>query len=270
MGIIFVREFRISNFIPLQPGNISVQNQSPVEQDLTINEGRGISFGTMARSIGNIFTLMGSIFAPIGCIAWLALFAGCSATTTSESPSTPREDPFATQFLGTDGRVISRPSSLAAAKAAEEQSWWTGDGVTGPAAIEINLTTQKAKFFKGGQQVGESPVSTGREGYQTPPGNFRVTQKNKNHRSNLYGNYVDEAGNILVANVGVRKDPKPPGAKFLGAEMPYFMRIHGAVGLHAGFLPGFADSHGCIRLPEKMAAIYFANAPHGTPVRVTY
>ncbi|MFY8216405.1 MAG: L,D-transpeptidase family protein [Chthoniobacterales bacterium] len=197
-------------------------------------------------------------------------FAGCATTTTTDSPAASRTDAYSTQFLGPDGRVISRPSSLAAAKRAEEQSWWAGDGVNGSPSIEINLSSQKAKFFKGGKLVGEAPVSTGREGYRTPAGNFRVTQKNKNHRSNLYGDYVDKAGNIMVANVGVHEDRKPAGAKFQGAEMPYFMRIHGGVGLHAGFLPGFADSHGCIRLPEKMAAIYFAHAEHGTPVRVTY
>jgi hypothetical protein len=202
--------------------------------------------------------------------AGLGLLAGCATTSSSESTAAPRTDPYSTQFLGSDGRVISRPSSLAAAKRAEEQSWWAGDGVTGAPSIEINLTSQKAKFFKDGKLVGEAPVSTGREGYKTPSGSFRVTQKNKNHRSNLYGDYVDASGNILVANVGVREDRKPAGARFQGAEMPYFMRIHGGVGLHAGFLPGFADSHGCIRLPENMAAIYFANAQHGTPVRVTY
>jgi lipoprotein-anchoring transpeptidase ErfK/SrfK len=50
--------------------------------------------------------------------------------------------------------------------------------------------------------------------------------------------------------------------------MPYFMRIHGGVGMHAGFLPGFPASHGCIRMPERMAQIFFANVSHGTPVRV--
>lgn len=199
-------------------------------------------------------------------------FSGCSTTATTQSPSAllVESDRYATRYLGANGSVISRPSTLAAAKLAEELSWWEGDGVSGAPSIEINLTSQEARFFKGGKLVGVAPVSTGREGYLTPAGNFRVIQKNKNHRSNLYGNYVDASGNILVANVGVRKDPMPAGGRFHGAEMPYFMRIHGAVGLHAGFLPGFADSHGCIRLPEQMAEIYFANAPLGTPVRVVY
>ncbi len=196
--------------------------------------------------------------------------AGCSTTQSPLSTTAGPGDRYATQYIGANGGVVSRPSSLDAAKLAEEQSWWDGDGVSGAPSIEINLSSQQAKFFKGGKLVGVSPVSTGREGYQTPAGSFQVIQKNKNHRSNLYGNFVDGAGNILVANVGIRKDPMPPGGRFHGAEMPYFMRIHGAVGMHAGFLPGFADSHGCIRLPERMAEIYFANASHGTPVRVVY
>jgi len=209
-------------------------------------------------------------FRSVALVASLVMLGGCSTPPRVAPAPESRADSYSTRFLGSDGRIISRPSSLAAAKLAEEQSWWAGDGVNGAPSIEINLTTQKARFFKGGQLVGEAPVSTGREGYSTPAGNFRVIQKSQHHRSNLYGNYVDAAGNIVVANVGVRQDAKPSGAKFQGAEMPYFMRIHGAVGLHAGFLPGFADSHGCIRLPEKMAAIYFAHAEHGTPVRVIY
>lgn len=50
--------------------------------------------------------------------------------------------------------------------------------------------------------------------------------------------------------------------------MPYFMRIHGGVGMHAGFLPGYAASHGCIRLPPALAQQFFENAPAGTPVEV--
>jgi lipoprotein-anchoring transpeptidase ErfK/SrfK len=50
--------------------------------------------------------------------------------------------------------------------------------------------------------------------------------------------------------------------------MPYFLRFHGGYGLHAGFLPGFPASHGCVRMPERMAQIFFANSSQGTPVRV--
>lgn len=197
------------------------------------------------------------------------LLSACSSGSGLAS-SQRASDRFSTQYLESDGRIVTRPSSLAAARAAEEQSWWKGDGVTGSPSIVINLTTQEARFFKSGNLVGVSPVSTGREGYLTPAGNFKVTQKNRDHRSNLYGDYVDELDSVVVANVGVHRDSRPAGTKFRGARMPYFMRLHGAVGMHAGFLPGFADSHGCIRLPETMAAVFYANAPMGTPVTVTY
>jgi lipoprotein-anchoring transpeptidase ErfK/SrfK len=50
--------------------------------------------------------------------------------------------------------------------------------------------------------------------------------------------------------------------------MFWFMRVTGGVGMHEGYLPGYADSHGCIRLPSDMARIYYHNAPIGTPVKI--
>ena len=100
------------------------------------------------------------------------------------------------------------------------------------------------------------------------PEDFRILQKNRDHHSNLYGDYVDGAGNVVVKNVGVVEDPKPPGTYFRGAPMPYFMRIYSGVGMHAGYLPGVPDSHGCIRMPLRMAQLFYANAPSGTPVSV--
>lgn len=147
-------------------------------------------------------------------------------------------------------------------------SYWDGDGVAGAARVKINLDEQRAYFYKGDNLVGVSVVSSGREGYGTPPGKFKIVQKDINHASNLYGDYVDAAGNVVKKDVEVRKDPKPPGAIFRGAPMPYFVRIHGGVGLHAGFLPGYPASHGCIRAPEHMAATFFDNVQVGTPVEV--
>jgi len=169
-----------------------------------------------------------------------------------------------TRYLGRDGSiVVKQPASYN-----EVQSYWDGDGVPGAPAIVINLHEQKALFYKGGKLVGVSPVSSGREGFDTPSGNFKVVQKDKDHASNLFGDYVDASGKVIVANVDVKKDPKPPGTVFRGAPMPFFLRIHGGVGMHAGFLPGVPDSHGCIRMPIKMAEIYFINAEKNTPVQV--
>lgn len=149
-------------------------------------------------------------------------------------------------------------------------SYWDGDGVQGPPSIEISLGEQKAFFFKGGELVGVSAVSAGREGFGTPVGNYKIIEKDRHHKSNLYGDYVDAVtGEVVVKDIGVRTDPRPPGTVFDGARMPYFMRIVGGVGMHEGFLPGYPASHGCIRLPGFMASAFFHHVEIGTPVSVT-
>lgn len=153
-------------------------------------------------------------------------------------------------------------------KSAGSVAYWNGDGVMGHPSIKIDLENQRAYFYKGHQIVGVSVVSTGREGYNTTSGEFNVTQKDVDHISSLYGDYVDPNGEVVVQNVEKGKDPKPPGAAFRGASMPYFLRIQGGIGMHAGYLPGYAASHGCIRLPEEMALKFFEDAPVGTPVEI--
>ncbi len=147
-------------------------------------------------------------------------------------------------------------------------SYWDGDGVSGSPSVRISLSEQRAYFYKGGELVGVSAIATGREGYGTPSGSYKIIQKNKDHESNLYGDYVDADGNVVMKEVDVRKDKKPPGTRYDGADMPYFMRITGGVGMHEGFLPGYPASHGCIRMPGFMAEAFFANVEIGTPVTV--
>lgn len=194
----------------------------------------------------------------LGFCLMLAVLAGCATHDRRLTSST-------TRYLTSGGDVVAKPSNVGIN---DTVSYWDGDGVSGSPSITIDLGEQKAFFYKDGRLVGISMISSGREGYLTPAGNFKIIQKNQDHVSNLYGDYVDGSGNVVVSNVGVKRDPKPSGTSFRGAPMPYFMRIHGGVGMHAGFLPGFAASHGCIRMPERMAQIFFANVSHGTPVRV--
>jgi hypothetical protein len=169
------------------------------------------------------------------------------------------------QYLGTGGPVIdpATKESLALKK-----SYWDDSGINGPPSIVINLSKQTAAFYKGEKLVGVSAISSGREGFDTPSGTYKITQRDLNHASNLYGDYVDASGTVVVKDVDVEKDPRPAGLSFRGAPMPYFMRIAGGIGMHQGFLPGVPDSHGCIRMPEKMVKLYWANAPLGTPVIV--
>ncbi len=138
----------------------------------------------------------------------------------------------------------------------------------GSPRIQIRLSEQKVRYYRGDQLVGESPMSSGREGFQTVTGRFAVCEKDIDHESSLYGDYVDADGNVLKGDVDVRKDPRPAGARFDGADMRHFMRITGATGMHTGYLPGFPASHGCIRLPARMAEIFFRETPIGTPVEI--
>ena len=148
-------------------------------------------------------------------------------------------------------------------------AFWHPEDATGAPKIIVNLTEQRARFFRGGTLVGESNISTGRKGFETPPGKYRVIQKDENHFSNLYGTYQDDAGTIVQNNVEIGKDPKPAGANFVGAPMPYFLRFTRGYGMHAGFVPRFRASHGCIRMPREMAKHFFDDAELGTPVVVT-
>jgi lipoprotein-anchoring transpeptidase ErfK/SrfK len=185
--------------------------------------------------------------------------AGCATTD-------PRLTSRETQYIGAEqSAAATRDAGL---PPWDNVSYWDGQGLNGPARVEIDLRAQRAYFYKGGKLAGVSTVSTGREGYNTPPGTFRITQKNPDHRSNLFGDYVDADGNVIVKDVDARKDLAPPGTKFLGAPMPNFMRFHGGIGMHAGYLPGYAASHGCVRLPPKMARHFFNNVSVGTPVTV--
>jgi hypothetical protein len=197
----------------------------------------------------------------------------CSCASSDPEPTAN----YATAYLGPNGEILyysppggKKKKKAEAAPPAQPQWSWSGDGVPGSPSIVIDLSSQTAYFYKGGVEVGTAPVSTGREGYNTPTGKFSVIQKNAHHISNLYGDYVDASGEVVVRNVGINKDKRPPGTRFLGAPMPYFMRVTGAVGMHAGYLPGYAASHGCIRLPHGAAEKFFANAPPGTPVTIVH
>jgi len=132
-------------------------------------------------------------------------------------------------------------------------------------SIVIRLDKQKAYLYKGSVIVGISPVSTGREGHDTPAGNYRVLAKDLNHRSSVYGAYLIN-GKVVQSGVDIKRDPRPPGADFLGASMPYYLQIAPTYGLHAGYLPGYPASHGCIRMPEAWARRFYYASDEGTSV----
>jgi lipoprotein-anchoring transpeptidase ErfK/SrfK len=114
-----------------------------------------------------------------------------------------------------------------------------------------------------------SKISSGNEDHSTPPGRYKITQKNKDHKSSVYGVFKDKAtGMTTNDNVDIRVDKVPPGQVYYAAPMPNFMRFNGGIGMHTGYLPGYAASHGCIRMPDHMAEHFFNNVEVGTPVIV--
>jgi lipoprotein-anchoring transpeptidase ErfK/SrfK len=136
-----------------------------------------------------------------------------------------------------------------------------------PYRVEIDLEEQRAYLLQGRRIVLTSPVFSGRYGHLTKTGSFKIIEKERTHFSSLYGKIVNGDGDTIVADADA--DMKVPrGCRFIPAPMHYFMRFHGADGMHAGYLPGYPASHGCVRMPEQYAVAFFNALPTGTPVQV--
>ncbi|MBA2586603.1 MAG: L,D-transpeptidase [Chthoniobacterales bacterium] len=134
-------------------------------------------------------------------------------------------------------------------------------------SVEIDLQQQMAYLVRGRHLVLSSPISTGRYGHLTETGSFQIIEKERNHFSSMYGKIVDARGYTIVSDADA--DMKVPrGGKFIPAPMRYFMRFHSATGMHAGYLPGYAASHGCVRMSEDRAIVFFNTIEVGTPVHV--
>ena len=137
-----------------------------------------------------------------------------------------------------------------------------------PYRVEIDLGQQTAYLIRGRRVVMRSPISSGRYGHLTETGSFKVIEKERNHYSSIYGKIVDGNGRTVIADADV--DMKVPrGCKFVPAPMPWFMRFHGADGMHAGYLPGYPASHGCVRMPDQSALAFYNAVEVGTPVALS-
>ena len=133
----------------------------------------------------------------------------------------------------------------------------------------ISLPKQRLYLMTGDQIYIDSPISSGKAGHATPTGHFSVLEKDPNHRSSLYGNFVDRRGRVVRSGISARIDSAPSGTHYVGAPMKWFCRLTGGgVGFHIGILPGYPASHGCIRLPEDMAPLIYEKVRVGTPVTV--
>ncbi len=134
-------------------------------------------------------------------------------------------------------------------------------------SVEIDLQEQRAYLLQNGRPVLASPISSGRYGHLTKGGAFKILEKERTHYSSMYGKIVDAYGNTVVADADADMSV-PRGGKFIPAPMHYFMRFNGADGMHAGYLPGYPASHGCVRMPEQNAIAFFNSVSAGTPVTV--
>jgi len=191
-----------------------------------------------------------------------ALVASCA------DPSAPRTSDYLAGYDRNTGPT-GQGQYHSAPAIPDDISYWDGDGVPGAPLIKVNRAQQKAYFYKGDVLVGMSKISSGNEDHSTPPGRYKITQKDKDHKSSVYGVFKDKAtGMTTNDNVDIRVDKVPPGQVFYAAPMPNFMRFAGGIGMHTGYLPGYAASHGCIRMPDHMAEHFFNNVEVGTPVIV--
>jgi hypothetical protein len=120
-----------------------------------------------------------------------------------------------------------------------EYAWHPERSPFGAVAVIASIPEQRVHVYRNGVRIGLSTCSTGREGHPTPTGVFTVLQKDKHHRSSTYG----------------------------GAPMPNMNRLTwDGIALHAGDLPGYPASHGCVRLPMKFSDLLWSVTHVGTPV----
>ena len=135
--------------------------------------------------------------------------------------------------------------------------------------VLISLAKQRAYLMVGDDVYIDTPISSGKRAGMTPSGSFRVLEKDPDHRSNIYGDFVDSRGRVVRSGVSTKVDSAPSGTRYVGAPMKWFCRLtSGGVGMHIGVLPGYPASHGCIRLPAEIAPIIYRNVKVGTPVTI--
>ncbi len=198
----------------------------------------------------------------------IALVTGAFALNAC-GPSGPKPSGYMAGVGGPIHQQVSNGPHHPAPAIHDDISYWDGDGVPGSPLIRINRKEQKASFYKGGVLVGVSKISSGSEDHATRPGTYKISQKSKHHKSSLYGVFKDRAtGMTTNDNVDIRVDKPKPNEIYYAAPMPNFMRFDGGIGMHTGYLPGYAASHGCIRMPHHMSEKFFENVSVGTPVIV--
>ncbi|MDX2343320.1 MAG: L,D-transpeptidase family protein [Acidimicrobiia bacterium] len=201
------------------------------------------------------------------------LLSGCLQTTgflgskPTPAPKVEPEPEVAQQPAQPDPLAIPEPQEKAKPGKLYE---WNGNGRP-VSRVVVSIDEQRARFYDGDEQIGWSTVASGVSKHATPVGHFEVLEKVEKKKSNLYGKIYNKQGKVVKSNAKMGEDKIPPGGRFDGAKMPYFMRLtYDGIGLHAGPIPrpGRPASHGCIRMPKQMAPILYEHVTNGTPVTV--
>ena len=133
--------------------------------------------------------------------------------------------------------------------------------------VIINLSEQRAYLIEGGKVSLISPIASGKPGWSTPTGNFSVIRKDIDHHSQSFGEVIDGSGRMANTNA-TPGTHVPRGSHYQPAPMPYYMEFSQAIGMHAGYLPGYPASHGCVRMPRDLAERFFERVKIRTPVKV--
>ena len=144
---------------------------------------------------------------------------------------------------------------------------WGGQGDASETKVIVNLSDQRVSLVEQGRITLVSPIASGRPGWSTPTGNFKIFNKDIDHQSRSFGLVVDAYGRVVNSNA-TPSSHVPRGCHYQPAPMPYFMEFCRAVGMHAGYLPGYPASHGCVRMPADLAARFFERVHVGTTVTV--
>jgi lipoprotein-anchoring transpeptidase ErfK/SrfK len=133
--------------------------------------------------------------------------------------------------------VLDLPRSLKPG----EYAWQDTEVAAGPLRIFVDLETALVHVLRGNVEIGRAAIIFGSDNKPTPTGIFRISQKNKDHVSNIYN-----------------------------VPMPYMLRLTwDGIAIHATDIRGRSSTHGCIGLPEEFAALLFQEAELGTQVLVT-
>ena len=152
----------------------------------------------------------------------------------------------------------------------EQVSYWDDDGSQGSPRIVVDLNMQVARFYRGNRVIGVAAIATGKEGRNTPPGNYKIMEKDPTHKSSSYG-WIEDGAHKVVNDDATPRTPVPAGCRYVPAPMPWFMRLRGdGVGMHEGYLPGYPASHGCIRMDRGVVKKFYDHAYVGMPVEVVH